>query len=107
VRDLERHILEHEWKEKHSVLQHGYSIVLYIFVIMVCLYIAVHLILCLKSKGTCRRVAGALKFHCTTNANPGSEVSGNVVNINIKTIYESIALTPEAMPLRTLRQQGR
>jgi len=53
VKELERHILEHEWKEKHSVLHHGYSTVLYIFVILVCLYIVVCLILCLKAKGTC------------------------------------------------------
>ena len=45
LRDLEKCILEHEWKEKHSVLHHGYSIVLYIFVVMVGLYIVVRLIL--------------------------------------------------------------
>jgi len=26
VRDLEKHILEPEWREKHSVMHHGYSI---------------------------------------------------------------------------------
>jgi hypothetical protein len=31
-RDLERHVLEHEWKEKHSIIQHGYSIVLYVII---------------------------------------------------------------------------
>jgi len=106
VRELERHTLEHEWQEKHSVLHQGYSIVLYIFVVLVCLYIAIRLILCLKTKGTCRRVAGALKLHSTSNANPGSEGSGNVVNINIKTSNESIALASEAMPLCTLPPSG-
>ena len=56
----------------------------YIFVVLVCLYIAIRLIPCLKSKGTCRIVAGAIAFHCTTDVNPGSAGSGNVVNINIK-----------------------
>jgi len=40
-------------------------------------------------------VAGTLKFHSTTDANPRSAGSGNVVNTNIKTINEGLALTPE------------
>lgn len=28
VRDLEGHVLEHEWKEKHTIIHYGYSIVL-------------------------------------------------------------------------------
>jgi len=35
IKDLEKHVLEHEWREKHSVLHHGYSIVLYVFVSIV------------------------------------------------------------------------
>jgi hypothetical protein len=94
VRDFEKHILQHEWREKHSVLHHGYSIALYIFNVYVCLYVVVRLILCLKSKGTCQRVAGTLTFHSTTDANPGAVGLGNV-NINIKIGNESLALTPE------------
>jgi hypothetical protein len=101
ITDLEKHVFEHEWREKHPVLHHGYSTVLYILVVTVGLYIAVHLMLCLKSKGTCWRVAGALKFHSTTDAN-----LGNVVNINIKTSNESLALAPEDTPLRTLPPSG-
>ena len=106
VKELEKHILEHEWKEKHSILHHGYSVVLYIFIVLVFLYIAVRLILCLKSKGTCRRVAGVLKFHSTTDANPGAAGSGHVVNINIKTSNESLAIAPEDIPLCTLPPSG-
>lgn len=25
IKDLEKHIQEHEWKEKHSIIHHGYS----------------------------------------------------------------------------------
>jgi hypothetical protein len=57
VRDLEKHILEHEWKEKHSVLYHGYSTIVYIIVVLVCIYIVVRLIMCMKSKRFCRRWA--------------------------------------------------
>jgi hypothetical protein len=106
IRDLEKHILEHEWREKHSIMHHGYSIALYIFVVIVCLYVVVHLMLCLKSKGLCRRVAGVLKVHSTTDANPGAAGSGNVVNINIKTSNESLAVAPENIPLRTLPPLG-
>jgi hypothetical protein len=28
VRDLERHVLGHEWREKHSVIHHGYANIL-------------------------------------------------------------------------------
>jgi hypothetical protein len=35
-RDLERHVLEHEWKEKHSVIHHGYFIVLYVIIDLLC-----------------------------------------------------------------------
>jgi nucleoside diphosphate kinase len=102
VKDLERHILEHEWKEKHSSQHHGYSIVLYIVVSMVFLYIFVRLVLCIKSKGLCRRVAGALKIHSSSDETPRVTGSSNVVNINIKTSNESLALASEDTPLRTL-----
>ena len=102
VKDLERHVLEHEWREKHSTQHHGYSIVLYIVVSMVFLYILVRLVLCIKSKGLCRRVAGALKIHSSSDEDPRVTGSGNVVNINIKTSNESLALASEDIPLRTL-----
>jgi hypothetical protein len=60
---------------KHSVIHHGYCIVLYIFVVIVYLYV-VRLILCLKSKGLRRRVTGAPKVHSTTDANPGVDGFG-------------------------------
>ena len=92
-------------RKKHSVLHHGYSIALYNFVILACLYIVVRLILCLKARGTCRRVADTLKVYGTTNASQDSEGSGHV-NINIKTSNESITLAPAAIPLRTLPPSG-
>ena len=92
--------------EKNTVLHHGYSIVLYVFVSIVCLYVVVRLILCLKSKGFCRTVAGALKVHPSTDENPGVAGSGNVVHINIKTSNESLVLASEDMPLRTLPPSG-
>lgn len=101
VRDLEKHVLEHEWREKHLTSHHGYSIVLYTLITLVVLYVIIRLILCLYSKGTCRRMAGAFKSHTSPDAS-----SGNVVNINIKTSNESLALAPENVPLRDLLPSG-
>ena len=36
VKDLERHVLEHEWREKHSKINHGYSIGLYVIIGLLC-----------------------------------------------------------------------
>ena len=36
VDDLERHVLEHEWKVKHSIIHHGYSVVLYVIIGLLC-----------------------------------------------------------------------
>jgi hypothetical protein len=39
IKDLEKHIQEHEWKEKHLIIHHGYSIVLYVNASLLCLYV--------------------------------------------------------------------
>jgi hypothetical protein len=101
VKELEKHVLEHEWREKHSAQHHGYSIVLYIVISIVILYVIVRLILCMRSKGLCRRLAGTLKIHPTSDENPRVMGSGKVVNINIKTSNESLALTSEDILLRS------
>jgi len=57
---------------------------------MVLLYILIRLVLCTKSKGLCRRVAGALKIHSSSDENRRVTGSGNVVNINIKLCTQRI-----------------
>ena len=103
VKDLERHVLEHEWREKHSIINHGYSIGLYVIIGLVCFYIAFRLIRCMRSGGTCQKVAGALKLTFRVTANPESAGSGNVMNINIKTSNESLVNDSESVPLRALQ----
>jgi len=98
VIDLQRHVLEHEWKEKHSTIHYGYSIGLYVIIGLLCFYIVFRLIHCMNSRGTCQRVAGVLKLTSRVEANPG-----NVININIKTSNESLASNPENIPLRALK----
>jgi hypothetical protein len=102
IRDFESHIQEHEWREKHLTVHHGYSIVVCVIVSLLCLYVAFRLLRCVWTRGNCREVAGALRITSRVAANPESAGSGNVVNINIKTSNESLAATPEAIPLCAL-----
>jgi hypothetical protein len=106
IKDLEKHSQEHEWKEKHSFVHHGYSIVLYVIVSLLILYVVFRLVRYVWTKGTCRGVAGALRITSRVAANPESAGSGNVVNINIKTSNESLAAAPETIPLRALTPSG-
>ena len=57
----------------------------------------------MRSRGTCGRVAGALKRTSWVEANPESVGSGNAIHINIKTSNESLANNPDSMPLRALQ----
>ena len=91
IKDLEKHIQEHEWKEKHSIIYHGYSIGLYVIVGLFCLYVAYRVLRCMLSKRLCRGVVGALILTHQTRANPEFTGSGNIVNINIKTSNESLS----------------
>jgi hypothetical protein len=103
VKDHERHVLEHEWREKHSIINHGYSIGFYVIIGLLCFYIVFRLVRCMWSRGTCQRVAGALKLTSRVAANPEPAGSGNVININIKISNESLANDPETIPLRALQ----
>lgn len=69
VGHLKRHVLEHEWKKKHSVIHHAYSIFLYVITGLLCFHVAFRLIRCMVSRGTCQRVAGALKITSGVAAN--------------------------------------
>ena len=52
----------------------------------------------MKSRGTCQRVAGALKLTSRVEANPESAGSGYVININIKTSNEIWLTTQRTYP---------
>jgi hypothetical protein len=106
IKDLEKHIQEHEWKTKHSVIHHGYSIVLYVVVSLFGLYAAYRVLRCMVVKGLCRGAAGALRLTYPNQANPDFTGSGNVVNINIKSSNESLSSTQEAIPLRDSAPSG-
>lgn len=88
---------------KNTATYHSYSVVLYIVVCLICLYIVVKLVLCMKTKGLCQKIAGALGKNSPGTATPALGDSGNIVNINIKTSNESLAEGSEAIPLHALK----
>jgi hypothetical protein len=100
IKDLEKHIQEHDWRSKHSVTHHGYSILLYVVGSLFCLYAAYRVVRCMVVKGLCRGAAGLLRLTYPDQPNPGFTGSGNVVNINIKSSNESLTSSQEAIPLR-------
>ena len=100
IKDIEKHIQEHEWRNKHATTHHGYSIVVYVIVSVLCLFIACKVLRCMLTRGLCRGVAGALRITHQTRTNPEFTGSGNIGNINIKTSNESLRSAPETIPLR-------
>ena len=65
-------------------------------------HVAFRSVHCMIRWGTCQRGTGAFKITSRVAANPETVSSGNV-NINIKTSNESLAITPEGIPLRALK----
>lgn len=102
VKDLGKHIQEHEWRNKHSITQHGYSVAVYVTVSLLCLYIMYRVLRCMINRGVCRGMAGALRLTHQVRPHPDLTGSGNIVNINIKTSNESLTGTQEAISLKTL-----
>jgi hypothetical protein len=70
VKDLEKHIQEHEWRSKHFTIHHGYSVALYVIVGLFCLYIVYRVIQCMVTRGLCRGITGALRLTHQTRADP-------------------------------------
>jgi len=95
--------LEHEGREKHSVIDHGYADILSIIIGLLCFYVAVRVIRCMVSRAACQRVVSVPIITSRVAANPESAGSGNIVNINIKTRNDSQSVTPEDIPVRALK----
>jgi hypothetical protein len=69
IKDLEKHIQEHEWKEKHSVIRHGYSIALYVIVSLFCLY-AAYSVKMYVNQGTLPRNGGCAQTYSSNASKP-------------------------------------
>jgi hypothetical protein len=70
IRDLEKQVLDHEWQERQAAVHYGHSIVVYIVVGLFSLYIVIRLVLCMKARGVCQRVAGVLGANSRVAAAP-------------------------------------
>jgi hypothetical protein len=90
VSEIEHLIKEQEWKRLHTISHNTYSILVYVCLIAVGLYIVFKLYTCVKSKAKCFK-----DFTDTAG-------SGNVVNIKIHTSNESLAIAPEEVPLNEM-----
>ena len=75
IKDLEKHIQEHEWRNKHSITQHGYSVAVYVIVSLFCLYIMYRVLRCMINRGVCRGMAGALGL--THQIRPHPDLTGS------------------------------
>jgi len=87
-------IKEQEWKRLHTVSHNKYSVLVYVCLSLLVLYILYKVYNCLKTRVHCVKAF--------TDANG----SGNVVNIKIHTSNESLALTLEDVPLHDLNAQS-
>ena len=94
ISEVETMIKEQEWKRLHASSHNTYSILVYICLLLIGLYILYKLYNCLKDKVNC------------VKSLTDSTGSGNVVNIKIHTSNESLAMAQEDVPLRELKSQS-
>jgi uncharacterized membrane protein len=90
ISEVEHMIKEQEWKRLHTISHNTYSILVYVCLTAIGLYIMYKLYNCLKTKVNCVKAI--------TNTN-GSE---NVVNIKIHTSNKSLAMAQDDVPLHEL-----
>jgi hypothetical protein len=97
--ELEKEIEEQQWKN-HQVIKHStYSAIVYILLSLIIVYAVYKLYRYLRG-----RVAPLRNLKALTDiqASTGTNGSGNIVNINIKTSNESLSGNPETIPLQEL-----
>jgi hypothetical protein len=103
ISELEKIAREQEWKHKHTQYHKTYSVLGYIAITLIALYGVYRLGRFLLQRWQTNKILRAI-----TSAKNGLDLAtetrgaGNVVNINIKTINESLAMNPEAIPLQDL-----
>jgi hypothetical protein len=90
ISEVEYMIKEQQWKQLHTASHNTYSVLVYVCLITIGLYVLYKLYNCFKNKVPC------IKAIADTNG------SGNIVNIKIHTSNESLALAQEDVPLREL-----
>jgi hypothetical protein len=102
ISELERLAQEHEWKNKHVQYHTTYSVLMYIVITVMGIYGLYRLTKFLIYRWyKCRKLrAITAATEQVLNLPAGASGTANVVNINIKTSNESLAVNPEAIPLK-------
>lgn len=102
VSELEKEIKEQEWKNHQNINHTTYSVIGYITITVIGLYVLYKLYKWITIRFLTRQRPKAITRslrEIQTSAQTGG--SGNIVNINIKTSNESLAVSPEAIPLHS------
>ena len=92
VSEVESMIREQEWKRLHTSAHNTYSVLVYVCLIAIGLYVVYKLYNCFK---------GRVNFVKVITDTAGS---GNIVNIKIHTSNECLAMAQEDVPLQDLKQ---
>jgi hypothetical protein len=104
ISELEKLAAEQEWKRKHFEYHNTYSILMYLAITIIILYGLYRFIRWLitrwRNGKLLRKVCASSEQ--TLSLHMGASGSGNVVNIKIKTSNESLAMSPEAIPLKSM-----
>jgi hypothetical protein len=88
--EIEQLIKEHEWNRLHTASHNSYSVLVYVCLIVIGLYLVFKLYTCVKGKA--KRLRGFAE----------AIGPGNVVNIKIHTSNKSLAIAQEEVPLDEL-----
>jgi hypothetical protein len=104
ISELEKLAVEQEWKRKHFEYHNTYSLLMYVTISIIILYGLYRMIRWLinrwKNCNVFREITASTEQRLSLPM--GASGSGNIVNIKIKTSNESLAMSPEAIPLQSM-----
>jgi hypothetical protein len=104
--ELEKAIKEQEWKN-HQVIKHStYSVIVYILLTMIIIYVLYKIYRYIRFRFAPQRKLKALTApQSEVETFTGRSENGNAVNINKKTSNESLSVGQEELPLQTKREE--
>jgi hypothetical protein len=100
--ELGKQIEEQEWKNHHILKHSTYSVIVYILLGLLAIYAIYKLYKYTRGRCTPLRNQKALT---DVHAHAGTQGSGNTVNIYIKTSNESLSVSQEEIPLKTIQDE--
>jgi hypothetical protein len=101
ISELEKEIGEQEWKNHHVKTHTSYSIIVYIILAVISMYMLYKLYMYIRRRWTkVARTKSITTSPREMQVSTESSGQGNTFNINIKTSSKSLAMSPEAIPIR-------